>query len=167
MKFEKITACLDMYGCPNRCKHSSDDIDKIPGKLTNYTLKHFGKSNIMDVLGNTEKELYSQLITDNSTKNIVTDKPVFYIDKDFNVYPNYETPLPFWRLGNLKTDGAEKILDNYVNNKSVAQNALVTVPISKMVAEHGNPDSLQLFDKGDYRNYILHKYCRMLNLLFM
>jgi len=21
MKFEKITACLDMYGCPNRCKH--------------------------------------------------------------------------------------------------------------------------------------------------
>jgi len=21
MKFEKITACLDMHGCPNRCKY--------------------------------------------------------------------------------------------------------------------------------------------------
>ena len=21
MKFNRITACLDMFGCPNRCKH--------------------------------------------------------------------------------------------------------------------------------------------------
>ncbi len=137
-----------------------DDIEKIPHKLIDLTLKHFGKSHIRDVLGDTEKELYNQLAVDNSTENIVTNKPVFFIDKDFNVYPNYETPSPFWCLGNLKTQGAEVILRNYVNNRSIAQNIKLTVPISKMVIEHGDPESMRLFSKWDYKNYILHKYCR-------
>jgi MoaA/NifB/PqqE/SkfB family radical SAM enzyme len=141
---------------------TSDDIDKIPVKLIEFTLKHFGKSNIREVLGEPEKILFEQLIVDNSTENIVTDKPVFYIDKDYNVYPNYETPSSYWCLGNLKDIGAEKILMNYVNNKSIAQNAKQTVPTGKMVAKHGNPDSLRLFGQWDYKNYILNKYCKAL-----
>jgi len=139
-----------------------DDIDKIPNKLIDLTLKHYGKSHIRDILGDTEKELYSQLIIDSSTENIVTNKPVFYIDKDFNVYPNYETPSQFWCLGNLKIQGAEEILSNYVNNTSIAQNVKLTVPINKMVIKHGDPESMRLFGKRDYMNYILHKYCRAL-----
>jgi len=60
------------------------------------TLKHFKKSHIKEVLGDTEKELYNQLIPDNSAENIVTNRPVFFIDNDFGVYPNYETPSKFW-----------------------------------------------------------------------
>jgi len=141
-----------------------EDIGKIPEKLIDLTVKHFKKSNIKEVLGDTEKELYSQLAIDNSTENIVTDKPVFYIDKDFNVYPNYETPSSYWCLGNLKTEGADKILKYYVNNKSIAQNMKLTIPINKMVIKHGNPESIRLFKKWDYKNFILHKHCRSLCL---
>jgi len=75
------------------------------------------------------------------------------------VYPNCETSSPFWCLGNLKTQVAETILRNYVNNRSIAQNIKSTVPTSKMAIEHGNPKSMCLFGKPDYKNYILHKYC--------
>jgi len=67
------------------------------------------------------------------------------------VYPNYTTTSPFWCLGNLKEQGAETILRNYVNNKSIAQNIKLTVPVSKMVAEQGNPESMRLFLKQDYK----------------
>jgi MoaA/NifB/PqqE/SkfB family radical SAM enzyme len=138
-----------------------EDIDKIPSKLVDFTLKHWGKSNISEVLGKTEQELYNRLINDSSTMDgIVTDNPLFFIDKDFNVYPNYETPSPWWRLGNLKTDGAEKILAAYVNNSSVAQHTMLTVPIGEMVKKCGNPESMRLFGNWDYKNFILHKYCR-------
>ncbi|MFY9178024.1 MAG: hypothetical protein WBI74_12565 [Caldicoprobacterales bacterium] len=54
-----------------------DDINNITHKLIDLTLKHFGKSHIRDVLGDTEKELLNELILDNSTESIVTNKPIF------------------------------------------------------------------------------------------
>jgi MoaA/NifB/PqqE/SkfB family radical SAM enzyme len=137
-----------------------EDVDKIPQKLIDFSLKHYGKSSIMEVLGETEKELYNQLIYDSSTGNIITNSPVFLIDKDFNVYSNYETPSKEWCLGNLKTDRAEKALDNYINNNSTAQHIMATVPIYEMVKKCGNAESMRLFGKWDYKNFILNKYCR-------
>ena len=137
-----------------------EDIEKIPQKLIDFSLKHWEESSINKVLGKPEKELYNELIKDNSTGNIVTNSPVLFIDKDFNVYPNYEAPSQAWCLGNLKADKAEKILYNYVNNISAAQHILRTIPISEMVKKCGNAESMRLFGKWDYRNFILSKYCR-------
>ena len=137
-----------------------EDIDKIPQKLIDFSLKHWGKSSIIEALGEPEKDLYNQLIYDTSIGNIVTNSPVFLIDKDFNAYSNYATPSQAWCLGNLKTDRAEKILYNYVNNNSIAQHILQTVPINEMVKKCGNAESMRLFGKGDYKTFILTKYCR-------
>ena len=138
-----------------------EDVDKIPPKLVDFTLKHCEKLSIMEVLGETEKDLYNELIKDSSIMgSIVTDSPWFFVDKDFNVYPNYETPAPFWCLGNLKTAGAKEILGTYINNNSKAQHVTTTIPVSEMVKKHGNPESMRLFIKSDYKNFILNKYCR-------
>jgi len=140
-----------------------DDVEKIPSKLVELTIKHFSKSSIFEVLGEPEHDLYSQLIHDPSTSSIVSECPVFFVDRAFNVYPNYDTPSPFWCLGNLKSDGAEKILNTYANSKSIAQHCLATVPISEMVLKHGDINSKRLFKKQDYRNFMLTKYCRLLS----
>jgi len=138
-----------------------EDVAQIPPKLVEFTIKHWGKPNIIEVFGETEKELYNQLIQDSSfISSIVTNTPWFFVDIDFNVYPNYETPSPFWCLGNLKADGAEKILETYINNNSKAQRIMVSIPVSEMAKKHGNPESMRLFDISDYQNYLLTKYCR-------
>lgn len=137
-----------------------DDVDKIPVKLSASTIKHFGVNNIMDVLGEPEQELCKKLSCDTSTSNIVSNIPVFFIDKDFNVYPNYETPSSFWCLGNIKKDGAEKILKTYFSNSSVAQHTMQNIPICDMVKKCGNSDSMRLFGEWDYKNFILQKYCQ-------
>lgn len=81
-------------------------------------MKHFNKTSIDEVFGKTEQALYDELINDDSTASYVSDAPVFYIDKDFNVYPNVAPPEPSWLLGNLKTDGAKNVLENYTERIS-------------------------------------------------
>lgn len=138
------------------------ELKKIPPKLIDYTLKHFGKKDIKDVFGKTEKELYCELINDNSTADYTVDSPVFYIDGNFDVYPNITTPAPHWRLGNLKKDGAEKVLQNYKNNKSFAQQTRLTVPICDIARSEGDETSERLFGKEDYIELLLNRYCRKL-----
>lgn len=137
-----------------------DDLAKIPTLLEAYTLRHFGKENIMDVFGRTEQSLYEELIRDHSTSSYVSDRPVFVIDKDFNVYPNISTPAPHWCLGNLKMHGAGKVLENYVESNSAAQRTRLTVPLCDIVKAQGNQTSMRLFGKSDYIDFLLNRYCR-------
>ncbi len=136
-----------------------DDLTKIPTFLAEYTFKHFGKSSLAEVFGRTEQSLYAELAEDCSTADLVTDSPVFYIDINFDVYPNITAPAPYWLLGNLKKDGAETIIKNYLENKSPAQHTRLTVPVGKIVKVCGDSGSLRLFSKGDYIDFILNKYC--------
>ncbi|WP_097025682.1 hypothetical protein [Clostridium peptidivorans] len=111
-------------------------------------------------LGETENKLYNELIKDNSTENLVSNSPVFYVTKDFDVYPNYSQISSWWCLGNIKKYSIEKVINNYICNTSLAQNSRLTVPICEMVKVCGNPNSNRLFDKGDYIMYILNQYCK-------
>ncbi len=136
------------------------EVQKIPKLLAGYTLRHFHKENLIDVFGKTEQELYEALLSDDSTASYVTDKPVFYVDPHMNVYPNVTSPAPFWLLGNLKTDGVERVLENYAENRSLAQSVRMNVPVCELVKAQGNPASRRLFGKSDYIHYLLNTYCR-------
>ncbi len=137
-----------------------DDLDKIPQALVAYTLRHFHQSRIEDVFGKTEQALYERLMADQTTASYVSRTPVFYVDGQFNVYPNVAPPEPAWLLGNLKADGVEAVLENYVQSKSTAQRTRLTVPLGRIVTSQGDPTSLRLFSEGGYIEYLLNTYCR-------
>jgi len=134
------------------------EVAKIPLLLADYSLKHFGEKSILEVFGQTERELFTELSHDASTKSSVSDSPIFYVDNCFNVYPNFSEPSPHWCLGNLKTDGTGKVTQTYLGNCSAAAHTRLTTSISEMVCKFGSPDSLRLFDKSDYEAYILSRY---------
>jgi sulfatase maturation enzyme AslB (radical SAM superfamily) len=136
-----------------------EDIYTIPEMFVYYTLKHFNKNNIMDVFGFTEQKLYEKLLNDETCINYVSDNPVFYIDKNFNVFPNITNISPYWQLGNLKKDGVEKIIENYKNNNSIAQNISITKTVSELTKKSGIYKSQRLFGESDYKIYLLNKYC--------
>lgn len=141
---------------------TEEDLEKIPPRLAEMSIEHFGKQSLKEVFGETEQDLLLQLENDKSTTDFRESSPVFYIDRNFDVYPNISAPEPHWRLGNLKRDGAEKIAENYLKNRSVAQNISFTVPVCEMAKKFGNPNSKRLFSKGDYYELLLNRYCRAL-----
>lgn len=138
-----------------------DDMAKIPPLLEKYTLKHFGKGSMAEVLGRAEQELYEELLSDRSKTSYVSRRPVFYIDKDYNVYPNITAPSAYWRLGNIKTHSAKEVLENYIVSKSPAQHTALTVPVCDTVRACGDSSSLRLFSRGDYILFMLNKFCRI------
>lgn len=140
---------------------TEEDLYKIPVKLANFTLKHFEISTMQEILGKPERALIEELLEDKTTMSIISTSPVFYIDANFNVYPNASQPAAWWRLGNLKIDGAEQIVSNYMNNKSKAQCLINSVPIAEMISLCGNRDSKRLFDKDDYISYIQNQFCKI------
>lgn len=136
-----------------------DDLPKIPKELVDYSLQHWEEDSLTEVFGETEQALVAALSESAEVESYVTDRPVFFIDKDLNVYPNITTPSPFWLLGNLKTDGAQAILSRYLNSESPAQRARLTVPIGEMVRQYGDPKSQRLFSESDYIDPIVKRFC--------
>ena len=137
-----------------------EDLEKIPPFLAQSTLRHFGEKTLPDVFGETESALCARLSGDDSTRSFVEDTPVLYVDRNLDVYPNITAPAPFWRLGNLRTDGAEAILQTYLDSASPAQHAALTVPVREFVRAYGNPDSERLFGQSDYLEFLLNRWCR-------
>lgn len=137
-----------------------EDLEKIPPFLAQSTLRHFGEKTLLDVFGETERALCAQLGGDESTRSFVEDTPVFYVDRNLDVYPNITAPAPFWRLGNLKADGAGAVVRTYLDSASPAQRAALTVPAREFVRACGNPDSERLFGRGDYLEFLLNRWCR-------
>ncbi len=140
---------------------TEDDLNKIPEKLAMFTLRHSRKCTLNEVFGKTERVLIEELSGDKSTISIVSSSPIFYIDANFDVFPNETQPTTWWCLGNLKLDGAKKIIDNYISNKSKAQHLINSIPIGEMVNFCGNLSSERLFTKGDYITYIQNQFCRI------
>lgn len=137
-----------------------EDLTLVPAPLEAYTLKHFGADSLTDVFGSTEAAYYEELAEDSSTASYVSDSPVFLVDKDFHVYPNISTPVSHWCVGNLKTDGAEAVLENYRGSTSAAQQIRRTVPLGEIVRAQGSRESQRLFSRGDYIEFLLNRYCR-------
>jgi MoaA/NifB/PqqE/SkfB family radical SAM enzyme len=135
------------------------DLEQVPPLLQEYSLRHWNKYNFADIFGKTERELCAELSGSTEIVGTVTNTPTFYVDKDFNVYPNITTPSKYWLLGNLKTDGAEVVLHRYVNAETTAQRIRKTVPIGDIVNACGNFESERLFSKSDYIDFLVNKYC--------
>lgn len=136
-----------------------EDLDKIPERLAAYTLRHFCKGTLLDVFGRTEADLYRELCSDGSTASLVTADPVFFVDHNYDVYPNITTPSLVWRLGNWKRDGAKAVLDAYADSRSTAQRTRLTTPLCQLARTCGDPESRRLFGRDDYIELLLHRFC--------
>jgi len=142
-----------------------ETLERMPPLLTALSLKHWKAKSLAEIFGTTEQALCQKLVHSRNTRSFVTNKPVFFIDRNWEVYPNISAPAAQWRLGNLKRDGAGAVIERYLSEISPAQAARRNTPLGEMVRACGDPNSRKLFAEGDYREYILDQYCeRELNV---
>lgn len=139
-------------GLKNHCyRIDEDDIDKCP----------------VDIVDISSLRVEKDLINDSMTNPNISIAPKshnlwFFITANWDVYPNFNGINPWWKLGNLKSDKWERILERYINNDTFGLKMMVEKPLRELVIECGEPDSRKVFTMGSqYGEYLLEKYCAM------
>jgi len=130
----------------------------MPPLLTELSLKHWQANSLTDIFGEPEAVLYDRLCNSHNTHSFVCDDPVFFVDRNWDVYPNLSAPAPQLHLGNLKRDSAQTIIEAYRSEISPAQAARRNIPLGEMIRACGNPVGQGLFVQDDYEEYILERY---------
>ncbi|MFC1947217.1 hypothetical protein ACFLXY_04765 [Chloroflexota bacterium] len=123
------------------------DISRLPEYFVEKTIKHFDYDDI-NTSWRTEAEILPTLLEDDSPLNHHSDR-AFYVDSDFNVYPNCGEIAEWWCLGNVKRDGVGVIMDNYLNHACSGLRMNHEVPISYFAAKYGNKSGDRICERSD------------------
>lgn len=137
-----------------------EDVKRLPEPLVRWTEQYLNRS-IADVFGSTEADLAAQLLDETqSIGSPLDDSLVLYVDANWDVYPNVTAPQPAWRLGNLRTDSAEKVLLRCISQVTPALRICREVPAKALAAACADRSSQRLFTRGDYLIYLVNRYAR-------
>ena len=109
-------------------------------------------------LGQPECDLLGELLCDNTPPNISANFPCVSVDADYNVYPNIAEPAEWWRLGNLKTDGADAVMKTYRDGTTPGMIANKTIPVSELARRYGDPTGTKLYAKDDLICRFMHQW---------
>jgi hypothetical protein len=127
-----------------------NDLRRIPQNLTAICCDG------LQSLGQPENILLDELSYSKNAPNIRPPVPSVLITADYDVYPNIAEPTEWWRLGNLKTDGVDKILRAYRNETPPGMTANRTIPIYELARRYGDINSKKLYTKGDLICRFMH-----------
>ena len=72
--------------------------------------------------------------------------------------PNLAEPAPWWKLGNLKSDGVNVIMQRYLNDDAPGLNMNNTVLISELAHRFGSSESQKHYTKGDLMCRFMHQW---------
>jgi hypothetical protein len=135
---------------------SRSELFSLPSYFLGKTLKHF-KAESFEKLWPTEEELLPLLLEDARPLN---DNPLivsFQVRSDFNVYPNCGENAEWWRLGNLRADGIDTVINTFLKHGNPGLRLNYDTPLKYLAAKYGDRYSDRLYD----RTALGHRWIRL------
>jgi len=137
-----------------------EDLIFIPKDIIESSKKHFNTERLWF----TEAELYSKILKEKERYpyGLSPYKMIwFFIKSNWDVFSNLSSLEEWWKLGNLKTDTINKIMDRFENNGTLGLSTSFSLSPKKLARSFGNPKGLKIYDsKGDLLTRYLAKYFR-------
>jgi len=116
----------------------------------------------INMLGHPECTLIDDLRNNYNPPGICANIPCLSVNADYDVYPNIAEAAEWWRLGNLRADGIDKILKAYRNETTPGMKANRTIPLAELSKRYGDPYSKKLYDKSDLVRRFMHQWGKSL-----
>jgi len=130
----------------------AQDIDRIPAAMAAQSRDG------LELLGRPESELVAEMLKVSEPVNKWMKHLALEFDSKYNVYTNIAEAADWWKLGNLQTDGADKIMDALINRTAPAMVINKTVPLCELASRYGDPDSSKLYDYDDLICRFFHQW---------
>jgi hypothetical protein len=128
---------------------SVDVLAAIPRYLVEKTLRHRGKPTLEACLGKAEAEWLSELSQQSEPYAAYPDTLAFMVTPQLDVYANLAEPMPWWKLGNLDSDGLDGTIRCFEEDGTPGLHANYHIPVSRLAAAYARPDSDLLYDRDD------------------
>jgi len=128
------------------------DLEKIPQGLVDICRDG------IDDLGQPEYTLLNELANDDSPPNLSANMYYISINADYDTYPNIAEIAPWWRLGNLKTDGVDAIIKAYRDETTPGMKANRQLPVCELARRYGVKNSKKIYDRGDLVCRFMHQW---------
>jgi hypothetical protein len=123
-----------------------NDVVSLPSYFLEKTPKHF-KSDTIEKLWPTEAELLPSLLEDGQPLNDNPPVVSFHVRSDFDVFPNCGEDSGWWRLGNLREDGVNTIIDTFLKHDNLGLKLNYEIPLKYLAAKYGNRKGERLYSK--------------------
>lgn len=121
----------------------------IPPFLAEKTREHHGESTLRACLGRAERDWIPELVEENQPFAPHPDTLTLLVTPELNVFSNAGEPMPWWRLGNLKTEGVDRIMRCFENDGALGLQGSFRVPVSHLAHTYGRRDSQYLYSRED------------------
>ena len=82
-----------------------------------------------------------------------------HVDASLNVFPQFGEVQPWYRLGNLRTDGPERIIEAYTSDQTPGQYAQFVMGAKALAERYGNLESDLLYTPGRLFRRWITQHC--------
>ena len=155
-------------------EHLRPDVDvvsQIPTYLVEKTKAHSGTSSVEkspqlplikgeEVFGYAENDLIPRLLSDAQPYAWQPEHLAFMVTSDLDVFSNIAELTPWWRLGNLKTDGIGEIMRRFENDETEGMYAHFHIPVSTPADAYGQRDSRKIYKIGDLKSRLVRQWAQ-------
>jgi len=145
-KFEVFVNCFSPEGNGFEIDHETledGDLAKIPQGLVDICRDSIGN------FGKPEYALLEEMEDDDSPPGLSANMHCLSVNAEFDVYPNIAEAKPWWRLGNLKTDGVDAVIKAYRDETTPGMKMNREMPVSELAKRYGVKESKKLYDRSD------------------
>jgi|WetSurMetagenome_2_1015567.scaffolds.fasta_scaffold22063_2 hypothetical protein len=139
-----------------------EEVASLPQELLEASRKHLGRH----ILWRTEEELYKSIVTNEqkppADEGLLTQptRLWFFVTNNWDVFSNVGTLELWWKLGNLKKDSVEAILQRFERDEAPGLDVLYHYPQSKLAEKYGNPQGRKIYSgKEDLLDLYRARHC--------
>jgi MoaA/NifB/PqqE/SkfB family radical SAM enzyme len=124
------------------------ELDALPMELLEDSRRWLGRTTLWD----SEACWYAQLLgaaPEDVPAYPVPGKLALYLLPNWDVYSNMGTLEPWWRLGNLKIDGVERVIERYCAARPLGMHLALYVSRARLAGEYGDSGGQRVYGSAD------------------
>lgn len=126
-----------------------DVLSSIPSYLAEKTKHYLDASTLEECLGKGEIDWIAELSEENEPFATFPPTLAFMVTPELDAYSNLGEPMPWWRLGNLRAEGIDKIMDRYENDKVPGLHVNFHISVSQLAQIYGRKNSQYIYTRDD------------------
>jgi MoaA/NifB/PqqE/SkfB family radical SAM enzyme len=129
---------------------SSADLDRLPELLRDRDRAGYGER--------TEAEC-TRLALDGKVSPGKYETLWLHVDASLNVFPQFGQVQPWYCLGNLRSDGPERIIEAYISDQTPGQHARFVIGAKALAEQYEDPNSDLLYTPGSLFHRWITQHC--------